>query len=98
MIDVRRWRFGALAFAGGVIVALDAPPTNLISGLWIGMTLLAIALAMPVEKRPRLTLLWRGELFGIGANAVIFRFVPSVITHFTPLPFVVGGLALLLLA
>ncbi|MEO8877273.1 MAG: hypothetical protein ABI461_16890, partial [Polyangiaceae bacterium] len=97
-IDVRRWRFEALAFAGGLVFALDAPPANFIPALWISMAILAIALAQPVEKKPRLTLALRGELFGLGANLLLFRFLPGVVTHFTPLPFVVGLLALLFLA
>jgi len=40
----------------------------------------------------------RGLAFGFGANLVAFRFVPEVITRFTPLPWAVGALALVLLA
>lgn len=98
MTDLRRWRFGALAFAGGALFAMDTPPANWIPALWIGMALLAVAMAMPVEKRPLLTIALRGELFGLAANLVFFRFMPTVITRFTPLPFVVAALALLVLA
>lgn len=97
-IDVKRWRWGALAFASGAFFAMDAPPANFVPALWLGMTGLAFALAQPIEKRPLLTTALRGELFGLAANLVIFRFVPGVITRFTPLPTAVALLALFLLA
>jgi len=40
----------------------------------------------------------RGLAFGVGANVVALRFVPGVITRFTPLPWAVGVVALVLLA
>ncbi len=40
----------------------------------------------------------RGWAFGFAANLVAFRFVPTVITRFTPLPWAVAILALILLA
>jgi apolipoprotein N-acyltransferase len=40
----------------------------------------------------------RGLAFGLGANLVFLRFVPAVIARFTPLPWAVGLLALVLLA
>jgi apolipoprotein N-acyltransferase len=98
MADVKRWRWGALAFASGAFFAMDAPPANFVPALWLGMTGLAFALAQPIEKRPLLTTALRGELFGLAANLVIFRFVPGVITRFTPLPLAVALLALFLLA
>ncbi|MEO7111917.1 MAG: apolipoprotein N-acyltransferase, partial [Polyangiaceae bacterium] len=88
----------ALAFASGAFFAMDAPPANFIPALWLGMTGLAFSLAQPIEKNPLRTLALRGELFGFGANLVFFRFLPSVVTHFTPLPTVVGLLALIVLA
>ncbi|MGH7329125.1 MAG: apolipoprotein N-acyltransferase, partial [Polyangiaceae bacterium] len=42
--------------------------------------------------------MWRGFWFGLGSNLVIFRFVPAVITRFTPLPWIVAIIALVLLA
>ncbi len=39
-----------------------------------------------------------GALFGLGANLVALRFVPEVITRFTPLPLSLAVLALVLLA
>jgi apolipoprotein N-acyltransferase len=97
-IDVKRWRWGALALASGAFFAMDAPPANFVPALWLGMTGLAFALAQPIEERPLLTAALRGELFGLAANLVIFRFVPGVITRFTPLPTAVALLALFLLA
>jgi apolipoprotein N-acyltransferase len=40
----------------------------------------------------------RGALFGFAANLVVFRFVPTVVTSFTSLPWIVALLALALLA
>ena len=40
----------------------------------------------------------RGLAFGLGANLVFLRFVPAVISRFTPLPWAVGLVALVLLA
>jgi apolipoprotein N-acyltransferase len=40
----------------------------------------------------------RGLAFGVGANVVALRFVPDVIARFTPLPWALGCLALVLLA
>jgi apolipoprotein N-acyltransferase len=97
-IDVRRWRWSALAFASGALFAMDAPPTNFVPALWLGMLGLAIALAQPIEERPLLTIALRGELFGLAANLLFFRFMPGVITRFTPLPSLVALLALFLLA
>ncbi|MDB4996590.1 MAG: Apolipoprotein N-acyltransferase, partial [Myxococcaceae bacterium] len=40
----------------------------------------------------------RGAVFGLAANLVAFRFVPTVVTSFTPLPWIAGALALVLLS
>jgi apolipoprotein N-acyltransferase len=40
----------------------------------------------------------RGLAFGIGANLVALRFIPAVVARFTPLPYAVGLVGLLLLA
>lgn len=77
---------------------MDAPPLNFVPSLWLGMVGLAIAIADLPEKKPVRAALWRGFWFGVGSNVVIFRFVPAVITRFTPLPWAVAGLALFLLA
>ena len=77
---------------------MDAPPVDLVPALWIGMIGLAVAIAIPAESKPFRAVLWRGFWFGLGANLVIFRFVPAVITRFTPLPWIVAIVALILLA
>jgi len=41
---------------------------------------------------------WAGWVFGVGVNLVALRFVPEVVTRFTPLPWVAAVLALVLLA
>jgi apolipoprotein N-acyltransferase len=48
----------------------------------------------PLLARPGM----RGAMFGLAANLVAFRFVPRVVTSFTPLPWVAGLLALVLLS
>ena len=67
------------------------------------MAALAIALEFKLPEqlgglKRRLEGAGRGWAFGFGANLVAFRFVPTVITRFTPLPWAVAILALLLLA
>jgi apolipoprotein N-acyltransferase len=54
-----------------------------------------------VPESPRRWLLrgmGHGFLFGLGANLLALRFVPDVIARFTPLPWVAGLLALVLLS
>lgn len=97
-VDWPKHRWSAFAFSSGVVFALDAPPADLVPALWMGMIGLAVAIAKPSENKPLRAVLWRGFWFGLGANLVIFRFVPAVITRFTPLPWVVAIVALLLLA
>ncbi|MEO8800187.1 MAG: apolipoprotein N-acyltransferase, partial [Polyangiaceae bacterium] len=78
---------------------MDAPPLNFVPSLWLGMIGLAIALAAPVEgARPLLKMAGRGLCFGVGANVLIFSFVPAVITRFTPLPWIAALVALILLS
>jgi apolipoprotein N-acyltransferase len=57
---------------------------------------LAVALHTPGSSRLRGGL--RGLLFGVAANVVALRFIPAVVTRFTPLPWAAGALALVLLA
>ncbi len=97
-----------VAFVSGVVLALSGPPLNAIPALWVGLAGLAWSLeaparAVPAKARaPRLRAAcaggMRGWLFGLGANLVAFRFVPAVITRFTPLPTALALLALVLLA
>ena len=77
-------------------------------GLWLGMAGLAYVLEENLANdaksgrkakrrffaRPSL----RGAVFGLAANLVAFRFVPTVVTSFTPLPWIAGALALVLLS
>lgn len=93
----------ALACASGAVFALAAPPADVYVALWVGMAGLAYALAEPIfQGKTPFRRFWeggmRGALFGTAANVVALRFVPLVIVRFTPLPFAVGVLALLLLA
>jgi apolipoprotein N-acyltransferase len=41
---------------------------------------------------------WRGFWFGLAANLLALRFVPEVMSRFTPLPAIAGWVALLLLS
>jgi apolipoprotein N-acyltransferase len=54
----------------------------------------------PFASRARVALTGarRGLVFGVGANLLALRFIPTVISRFTPLPWAAGFLALLLLA
>jgi apolipoprotein N-acyltransferase len=71
--------------------------------VWVGLGGFAWLLAHGAgEEVPR----WRrafdgggrGLFFGATANAIVLRFVPQVVVRFTPLPWSVGVLALLLLS
>jgi apolipoprotein N-acyltransferase len=93
-LDAPRTR-AALAFLSGLIFAASSPPFNAQSGILIGLFVFAFALhEAPTNKSAA----WRGFLFGLGANLEALRFVPEVITRFTPLPYVAGVVALILLA
>ena len=83
--------------------ALVGPPTNVVPLAWVGMAGLAYALDEPLglPKRKRLSFLVgaaRATAFGVGANVVLLRFVPDVVARFTPLPWALGAVALVLLA
>ncbi|HEX3345422.1 MAG TPA: apolipoprotein N-acyltransferase, partial [Polyangiaceae bacterium] len=96
----------ALALLAGALLACGAaPPLDLVPALWLGMAALALLLDVdpawpPFASRARVALAGarRGLAFGVGANLVALRFVPAVVARFTPLPWVVGALGLLLLA
>jgi apolipoprotein N-acyltransferase len=94
-----------LAGAAGSVLALGSPPFDLIPALWIGMVGLAWLLsddpawpAFASPARMSLTGAARGLAFGFGANLVALRFIPSVVSRFTPLPWAAGCLGLILLA
>lgn len=82
----------ALAFLSGVVFAASTPPTDVTAGILLGLAGFAAAIADGVTSARR------GWLFGFGANLVALRFVPEVITRFTPLPYAVGCVALILLS
>ena len=89
-----------VAAISGATFALAAPPTNLFPVLWLGMAGLAWTLHEDVSGtrlRRWLPGALRGLFFGAAANMVALRFVPDVIARFTPLPWVAGLLALVLL-
>jgi apolipoprotein N-acyltransferase len=95
----------ALAAGFGCLLALGSPPFDLYPALWLGMTGLAWCLStqedLPVfAPRARVALVGarRGLAFGVGANLLALRFVPAVVGRFTPLPYAVGVLGLVLLA
>lgn len=82
----------ALAFLSGAVFAASQAPIDITAGILVGLGGFAFAIS-DHEKAGR-----RGFLFGFGANLVALRFVPEVITHFTPLPYVAGVVALVLLS
>ena len=87
-----------MAFVSGIVFATTSPPIDLHTGVFLGLTGYAIALAgLGGEQRLRWGVLY-GWLFGLGANLVALRFVPEVIMRFTPLPAVAAYTALVLLA
>jgi apolipoprotein N-acyltransferase len=99
---IRKLGFALLA---GITLASGAPPLDFYPGLWIGMAALAWLLSddpagpsLASRARVALTGARRGLAFGLGANLIALRFVPTVIARFTPLPWAAGALALLLLA
>ena len=81
-----------IAFASGAVFAASQPPIDITAGILVGLGGFAFAIS-DHEKAGR-----RGFLFGFGANLVALRFVPEVITRFTPLPYVAGVVALILLS
>jgi len=88
---------------GGVAFALTTSPTNLTILAWVGLACLSCALDEEVTPGEKPRKAWlegsaRGLAFGFGASIVAHRFVPAVIARFTPLPFVAGVVALVLLA
>jgi apolipoprotein N-acyltransferase len=98
---VRRY---ALAFLAGAALAFGTPPFDLYPAFWLGMAALAWLLeddprtARAAPARPALSGTGRGLAFGVGANLVILRFIPAVVTRFTPLPWTLGAVGLALLA
>jgi apolipoprotein N-acyltransferase len=101
----------AFAALAGLVFALIAPPVDAIPLAWVGLAGLAYGLEVDLRRGPRATAdetrarlgaLFegggRGLAFGFGANLLLFRFIPRVITKFTPLPFAAGLVALALLA
>ncbi len=82
----------ALAFIAGAVFAASTPPLDVTAGILLGLIGFAVAVA-DAQSTAR-----RGWLFGFGANLVALRFVPEVITRFTPLPYAVGVVALVLLS
>jgi apolipoprotein N-acyltransferase len=97
----------AAAGAAGAFLALVGPPSNLYPALWVGMAALAYLVdgRPPVSASSRWPRLRRaldgaglGLAFGVSANLVFFRFVPTTVGRFTGLPFAAGALCLVLLA
>jgi apolipoprotein N-acyltransferase len=103
MTTLRKCVFALVA--GGLLATGAAPPFDMVPALWLGMAALAWLLGVdpawpPFASRSRVALTGarRGLAFGVGANLVALRFIPAVVAHFTPLPWAVGALGLLLLS
>jgi apolipoprotein N-acyltransferase len=103
MTTLRKYALALLA--GSLLATGAAPPLDLVPALWLGMAALAWLLEgdpawPPFASRGRVALTGarRGLAFGVGANLVALRFIPAVVARFTPLPWAVGALGLLLLA
>ena len=94
-----------MAATGGVLLAVVGPPTSFVPGVWLAPAALygALVLAAPLgEGRGRFRRFVGGGAmgfaFGFACNVMTFRFVPDVIVRFTPLPWVAGAMAVVLLA
>ncbi|HEY3817755.1 MAG TPA: apolipoprotein N-acyltransferase [Polyangiaceae bacterium] len=89
-----------LALLAGAVLGLGAPPVDAYLALWLGLIAFAWLLETPVPPRKRVALsgAMRGLAFGIGANLVLLRFITTVVTRFTPLPWAAAALALVLLS
>ena len=94
-------------FVAGVAFAGVSPPFDTVLLGWVGLGALAYALgpwspAIDVAPTTRMRRMFaggaRGLGFGTGVNIVAVRFVPDVIARFTPLPWALGVVALVLLA
>jgi apolipoprotein N-acyltransferase len=88
-VTARTWT--AIAAVSGAIFALVGPPTDLLPAEAIGLAGFALCLSRAPGAM-------RGLAFGLGANVVALRFVPTTIARFTPLPWAVGAVALVLLS
>jgi apolipoprotein N-acyltransferase len=86
-----------MACLAGVVMTLASPPVDFFPALWLGMAGLAYVLEEPLAVR-RMSGAARGLAFGFAVDFVASRFVPAVVVRFTPLPWIVGVLALALLA
>jgi len=95
MERLRRNQQLIVALLGGAIAALATPPTNIYPALFIGLAMLAFA----IDEAPSA---WRafgrGVAWATAAGIVGMRFVPAVVDRFTPLGFVAGTVALILLS
>jgi apolipoprotein N-acyltransferase len=98
-----------LAAAGGLLLALSGPPTDVVLGPWLGPALFYAALGVAPAPSPRRRVVFGrlrwffplgtlGFVFGFACNAFTFRFVVPVILRFTTLSWVVALIALVLLA
>jgi apolipoprotein N-acyltransferase len=89
-----------VALGSGLVFAAATPPIDLHAGILLGLVGFALALegeAPGETTRARSGALY-GFCFGLGANFEALRFVPEVITRYTPLPTAGAYLALVLLA
>ena len=90
----------ALPALGGFLYALVSLRTPAPPFAWLGLAVLAFALERREREGART---WfeggtRGLTFGVAASLVAQRFVPAVIAQFTPLPYLAGVVALVLLS
>jgi apolipoprotein N-acyltransferase len=86
-----------VAALGGLCVAAAAPPTRLWPFPVLGVALLGLCLSADVGIT-RLRAFALGTVFGLAANLLALRFVPSTVLRFTELPASVAWLCLVLLA
>ena len=107
-----RAKWALACFVAGLAFAGVSPPFDFVPLAWVGLAALAYVLGIarseeaiarssssPPSRARRLCEGGaRGLAFGFGVNVVAVRFVPDVIARFTPLPWILGVVALVLLA
>src|SRR3974390_1021350 len=100
---MRMTREHTVALLGGALMATAASPVDAYPALWLGMAALAWSLGAdaklpPFASRGRAAPggARRGLLFGAATNFLTLQFIPDVVAHFTPLPWIAGEIGLVL--
>src|SRR5262249_14318766 len=83
-----------MSVVAGAFFGLVTPPFHFYLAAWLRLVLFAFALE-------RTSAIWscirQGFVFGLAANLIFQKFTPGVVVKFTPLPWLAGWLAWILL-